>query len=187
MFITIFLTLLELFNFHAVLLDCSFAFLQPSSRSAPLVLLRQHRSTQKSQNWMWSVWHEWEHPCLLYQELPSDVQPLGIERHSRKRAGARELGSFLGTSSETSHWRQRGWGLTMAWQQNLTGSEEGEKEARSKTWQAPGRLELGFPSRVYGQGTCLAAVPCSWAERDSWCCWYLSAVASAFRSWLCSS
>lgn len=70
--------------------NCSFALLQPSSRSAPLVLLRQHRSTQRSQNWMRSVGHEWEHPCLLYQELPSDVQPLGIERHSRKRAGARE-------------------------------------------------------------------------------------------------
>lgn len=30
-------------------------------------------------------------------------------------------------------------------------------------------------------------VPCNWAERDSWCCWYLSATASAFRSCVCSS
>lgn len=30
-------------------------------------------------------------------------------------------------------------------------------------------------------------VPCNWAESESWCCWYLSATASALRSCVCSS
>lgn len=64
-------------------------------------------------------------------------------------------------------------------------------------WQRPQGQRLAkatFPARAGGAGQTwpLAAripltVPCNWAERDSWCCWYLSATASAFRSCVCSS
>lgn len=55
--------------------------------------------------------------------------------------------------------------------------------------------EATFPARAEARGKVgrwprarvPLSVPCSWAERDSWCCWYFCATASALRSCVCSS
>ena len=152
-----------------------------------------------------------------YQQLQRAVRAFGIGRHCTQCMGVRDTWTLSYTTycrepalaggwthdpqscpptptilrvSEPSDRTGAGGVSPTAGQPHSWQGEEGGKLLGSKTLQAVGQREARLPRRRgmrANLGCRRAAVPCSWAERDSWCCWYLSAVASAFRSWLCSS